>query len=266
MFPGRAKCPEAPACRGSAGIWCRRCDRSCRYLCIWSGGSRQPLVWAFARDRGPTGSHAWPRGLEPAAVKRLLASCDPTARPWSADATSRSCCCLSRSRACAAAGEVAGPCNSTTWTGRQGGRCCSFRGKGRPAYERAAVGPTMSGRADGLSYLRRRPRAARRGRLFCAGWTAPTPGKLKPNPRSGGWFRACGVTGPGLPGVGGPPACGHNCLRPRCWRPRRHRLPRSAGKLLPPISRAEGPHAIYAKVRSHGRWRPLALGPWPGHR
>ena len=81
-----------------------------RYLHL-AGLIEVPLVWAVPavadlRDR------TLPRGLEPTAVKKLLASCDGAGR--SGDAITRSCCC-SRGWGCVAARSPRS--SSRTWTG-----------------------------------------------------------------------------------------------------------------------------------------------------
>jgi integrase/recombinase XerD len=92
-----------------------------RYLHL-AGVIEAPLVWAVPpiadlRDR------TLPRGLEPAAVRRLLASCD-LGDGWSVGATTRFCCCW-RGSGCAPARSPG--CSSTTSTGGLG--CCSFAGR-----------------------------------------------------------------------------------------------------------------------------------------
>jgi integrase/recombinase XerD len=209
-----------------------------RYLHL-VGRIEAPLVWALPaiadlRDR------TLPRGLEPAAVTRLLASCDRRSLVGRRDFA----ILLLLSRLGLRAGEVAGlQLDDVDW--RRG--LLLIRGKGG-RYDELPL-PDDVGRAV-VSYLRRRPRCPSRAVFVRV--TAP---RRELNRSTIGWVVRAACDRAGLPRVGA------------------HRLRHTAatemlrrGASLAEIGevlrhRAQKTTAIYAKV-DRTALRPLAR-PWP---
>jgi site-specific recombinase XerD len=209
-----------------------------RYLHL-VGRIEAPLVWALPaiadlRDR------TLPRGLEPAAVKRLLASCDRRSLVGRRDFA----ILLLLSRLGLRAGEVAGlQLDDVDW--RRG--LLLIRGKGG-RYDELPL-PDDVGRAM-VSYLRRRPRCPSRAVFVRV--TAP---RRELNRSTIGWVVRAACDRAGLPRVGA------------------HRLRHTAatemlrrGASLAEIGevlrhREQKTTAIYAKV-DRTALRPLAR-PWP---
>jgi len=209
-----------------------------RYLHL-AGRIEAPLAWALPpvadlRDR------TLPRGLEPAAVKRLLASCDRRRLVGRRD----SAVLLLLSRLGLRAGEVAGlQLEDVDW--RRG--VLLIRGKGG-RYDELPL-PDDVGRAL-VSYLRRRPRCPSRAVFVRV--TAP---RQELNRCTIGWVVRAACDRSGLPRVGA-----HRLRHTAATEMLRHGASLAEiGEVL--RHREQKTTAIYAKV-DRTALRPLAQ-PWP---